>query len=535
MKKKIGLSLTLLSGILLTSCGNKTYGTLVLNANGGTFSDGTSQMSIKGVSGKKVENQENYSPTMSGKDVKFRGWFENAEIKGKSVDLVYPYLVTYNLYAGWAEKVVISYIVGSDKYETYSGYQGETFELAEYETEDIFYGWFFDAEFKERCSLTSLPEKDTTLYGKVEENPSINLHYSETNVVQYKAKAGIKLEENFDVPSKDGSKFVGWFTESGSQFYFDYMPGATIDLYPKFVKEVTISFEANGGTAVSSLNGYQGEKITQDIEISTKENHYLEGWYTDSSLTNRFSFDTFPNENTTLYAKWTIYPKLSFTYEGTTVAETYDDIYLPSGKQIPELPKPSLTGYNFLGWFTSNESGGYDIFTNKFMPSTDVVLVGRFEKHRMVKIITQYAGVDLNSKDVELIQESIDGEWWSNNYQVPVGYVQKNIYTDSVDKTNLILLPYNPISDVTIVVDLAKIVTVKFYNGSEYLYSISGGEGMTMNIETIQEHISKPGFTVEGFYEDAGFLINNPMKVFPTAEKTGESLELNVYVKYFKD
>ena len=82
-KTKILIPLVLL--ISLPSCSNKKYGTLILDANGGLFSDGTVAKEIKGVSGRKLvfeESETEYIPTKENAMIK--GWYENKEATGSS-------------------------------------------------------------------------------------------------------------------------------------------------------------------------------------------------------------------------------------------------------------------------------------------------------------------------------------------------------------------------------------------------------------------------------------------------------------------
>lgn len=535
MKKKY--IVPFLSMLVLTSCENKTYGKIILNANGGTFKDNVKELEIKGLSGKTVTENEDLVPKNG--ELKFKGWYENAECKGNSLKLVFPYLVTYTVYAGWAEKVNVKYYVGLEEYAIDTGYQGDDFVLKEYETDEIFFGWYYDKEFKEKCNIYSYPNTDIELYAKIEENPTISLHYSESKVINHKDKAGSKIEKQFEVPSKEGYKFIGWYTKEDKQFYFDYMPGTSLDLYPKFLKKVTISFETHGGTTVTNLVGYQGEKIIDSIPLTFKNNYYLDGWYIDSIETGtKFEFDIFPDDDMVLYAKWVINPCITFDYETGKESTAYDTIYLPQNSVIPPLPEPVLEGHRFIGWYTIDDSGNYQLFVDKIMPNRNIELIGRFTELRRATITTIYQNESTGEKEhlwdssIVLITDTIDGEWWNKNYSIPSGYVLSNIYINDILPENIITLPYNPDGDVNIVVAVVKEVKIRIFDDTKLLLTLTGGEGMSYDINLYMDKLNKDGYVIEGFYEEKTFTNAYAMKMFPREIKTGPSLTLDLYIRY---
>lgn len=70
----------------------------------------------------------------------------------------------------------------------------------------------------------------------------------------------------------------------------------------------TVTFETNGGSAVSAQTVLTGQKATEP-EIPTREGYQFAGWYSDSGLTTSYDFDSSVTGNVTLYAKWTAEPK----------------------------------------------------------------------------------------------------------------------------------------------------------------------------------------------------------------------------------
>ncbi len=81
-------------------------------------------------------------------------------------------------------------------------------------------------------------------------------------------------------------------------------PGSSDPSSQSSIAQYTITFNANGGSSVSSVvydDGTQAAKPTDP----TKANYIFDGWYYDSALTNKVTWPFEVTESVTLYAKWT--------------------------------------------------------------------------------------------------------------------------------------------------------------------------------------------------------------------------------------
>ena len=112
----------------------------------------------------------------------------------------------------------------------------------------------------------------------------------------------------------------------------------------------TITFNSNDGTAVESQNVNAGEKLTEPTPAPTREGFTFDGWYEDSTFSNKFDFNTPITDSMTLYAKWTE-NKYTLTFDanggsGTMAAKTglTGEYTLPTN----EFTAPS--GKQFKGW-----------------------------------------------------------------------------------------------------------------------------------------------------------------------------------------
>ena len=79
--------------------------------------------------------------------------------------------------------------------------------------------------------------------------------------------------------------------------------GAAVKLFLAPKEPVKVTFESDGGTAVSSMTIAKGQSVPKPSDPE-KEDWTFGGWYTDEALTSAYDFDAAVTEALTLYAKW---------------------------------------------------------------------------------------------------------------------------------------------------------------------------------------------------------------------------------------
>jgi len=115
-------------------------------------------------------------------------------------------------------------------------------------------------------------------------------------------------------------------------------------------RSVTVSFDAQGGSAVEAITITQLTEITEPVPV--REGYSFRGWYEESTFENQFDFTEGATRNITLYAKWEINQyTLSFeTNNGTSIADITANyqatITLPSSL--------NKEGYTFGGWYSDS-------------------------------------------------------------------------------------------------------------------------------------------------------------------------------------
>ncbi|MBN2628345.1 MAG: InlB B-repeat-containing protein [Spirochaetales bacterium] len=118
---------------------------------------------------------------------------------------------------------------------------------------------------------------------------------------------------NLTVPSGNDRRFYLIAKDSSSttlyrgEAFADLVAGESISVAIQMENVTplfTVTFESNGGTAVSSQLISQGELVSQPSYPTLSSYSFL-GWYSDPAFTTLWSFSTNTvSENMTLYAKW---------------------------------------------------------------------------------------------------------------------------------------------------------------------------------------------------------------------------------------
>mgnify|MGYP002620303521 FL=1 len=123
------------------------------------------------------------------------------------------------------------------------------------------------------------------------------------------------------------------------------------------VVDPIVSFQSNGGSSVADIQQAAGTDLTAP-SAPTKTGYTFGGWYSDSGLSQSYTFDKMPASNTTLYAKWnTVTYNISYTLNGGTNHGSNPATYHIETATIT-LGNPTKTGHTFAGWYETNDFTG---------------------------------------------------------------------------------------------------------------------------------------------------------------------------------
>jgi len=115
----------------------------------------------------------------------------------------------------------------------------------------------------------------------------------------------------------------------------------------------TITFDSNGGGSIDSITQASGTTILAPAAPS-RVGYVFDGWYIDSELINAYTFTTMPNEDTTLYAKWSLQTYyINYELDGGTNNLSNPETFNIDTPTIT-LEAPTKNGYTFMGWYDNS-------------------------------------------------------------------------------------------------------------------------------------------------------------------------------------
>lgn len=239
---------------------------------------------------------------------------------------------------------------------------------------NVFAGWYTDEALTTEFTSETEVNADTTLYAKWVEPEAEGVYYvnfysqdGQTVHLTLSAMAG-KTVAPAQGPTLVGKVFKGWSTTMQGDRpvaelkAFDFntpisdaaKQGAndkTLNLYAWYADSVTVSFIANGGTAVPSQIIAKGDTATSGQ--TTRTGYTFRGWSTDKDKYTEFDFATPVNEDLTLYAFWNadlVPVTIVYMYENPNDAEYSPagksaKVYAPAGSYV-SIEKSTITNLN---------------------------------------------------------------------------------------------------------------------------------------------------------------------------------------------
>ena len=150
--------------------------------------------------------------------------------------------------------------------------------------------------------------------------------------------------------TREGYTFSGW-VYGGSAVSSSTVVTSNMTVIATWTPNTyTVTFDSNGGSAVSSITREFGETIGS-LPNTSREGYTFEGWYSDGSSVR---FDTVVKSNMSLTASWTINTyNISFDSAGGSSVNGFTRNY---GETLGSLPTPTRTGYTFNGWTSGGSS-----------------------------------------------------------------------------------------------------------------------------------------------------------------------------------
>lgn len=301
------------------------------------------------------------TPTKSG--YVFAGWFTDKSYKN-AYDFESRVTGDLTLYGKWTSVPSGSFVV---KFDSQGGSavadqvvkSGETAQKPANPTRAgySFGGWFSDAGTQTPYSFTSPVTASTTLYAKWTTQASFTVNFNSQGgsaVASQTVKADQAAQKPAD-PTKEGQKFVGWYTDSAATIMYIFGTPVTgnLELYarwlPDTVDTAIVKFHILQGSTYAVRTIEVGGKVTKPEPDPIRTGYKFEGWYTDSAATRAYNFDTAVSADMDLYAKWTA-SKHTVKFN---LGEEFDEVTVevPHNAIIERPTDPARSTHNFDGWF----------------------------------------------------------------------------------------------------------------------------------------------------------------------------------------
>lgn len=164
------------------------------------------------------------------------------------------------------------------------------------------------------------------------------------------------------VPDRSDAFFLYWATSDGTEWDFSKPVTQDLRLYTEWrYKEsfIVIFCDPSGSETWQSVK--EGD-TAQEPDLHVRAGYFLEGWYTDSTLTNKFDLSTPITKKLTLYAKLSPVPvTLSFKYD----AEYLPPIHTHYGETITLPDITPVDGKIFYAYLIVGTSGNIFTYSNE--------------------------------------------------------------------------------------------------------------------------------------------------------------------------
>ena len=232
--------------------------------------------------------------------------------------------------------------------------------------------------------------KDEAIEGSSEETEELEvgeplmsppLKESEKVTVTFNSDGGSSIpEQTIDkgsmatepkAPTKTGFDFVEWQKDGAK---FDFNTQITSDLVLKAVWEAklfTVTFDTDGGSAVSAQTVKYNMTANKPSQDPTKEGAIFAGWYKEKTFKNEFDFLKPITAETTIYAKWKANPVtkgLNISERSYSNGRFYGKVTDSDGVAVKDA---TVSLYNYNGSLVrpavkTDANGYFDIYVGDY-------------------------------------------------------------------------------------------------------------------------------------------------------------------------
>jgi uncharacterized repeat protein (TIGR02543 family) len=269
--------------------------------------------------------------------------------------------------------------------------------------------------------------------------------------------------------SRSDYEFQGWFDSAsgGTEVEFPYSPSANLTLYAQWLPIYTVTFDAQGGSAVDPRDV---AKIASSPS-TTRANFEFQGWFDSASGGSQISFQYQPLSDVTIYAQWLPIYTVTFDAQGGSAVDPRDVA------KIASSPSTTRANFEFQGWFDSASGGSQISF--QYQPLSDVTIYAQWLPIYTVTFDAQ-GGSAVDPRDVAKIASSPSTT--KSTFLFDGWYTQAS---GGIEAT----FPYQPLANVTLYAQWIPL----------YVLSFNAQSGSSVGDEEVEVLSSSPTTTRDGF------------------------------------
>jgi uncharacterized repeat protein (TIGR02543 family) len=278
--------------------------------------------------------------------------------------------------------------------------------------------------------------------------------------------------------SRSDYEFQGWFDSAsgGTEIEFPYSPNANLTLYAHWLQIFTVTFDAQGGSAVDPRDV---AKIASSPS-TTRANFEFQGWFDSASGGSQISFQYQPLSDVTIYAQWLPIYTVTFDAQGGSAEDPRDVA------KIASSPSTTKSTFLFDGWYTQ-ASGGIEA-TFPYQPLANVTLYAQWIPLYVLSFNAQ-SGSSVGDEEVEVLSSSPTTTRDGFEFQG---------WFDAASGGSAISFPYTPASNTTLYAQWLPIYTVTF--NTQRGTSVSSQDVVRV---TSAPTTTRYGYSLQGWFEAA--------------------------------
>ena len=247
---------------------------------------------------------------------------------------------TTSIVARWVENITVTFNANGGTVSPNSKSFSPGTAIGELPTPEYpgytFIGWYLDNTWATGVTESTVFNSTTSIVARWVENITVTFDANGGSVSPNSKtfSPGTAIGE-LPTPEYPGHTFKGWYIDNtwATEVTTSTVFNSTTSIVAKWVQNITISFDADGGTASFNSKSIEPGTAIGELPTATNGDEIFDGWYLDNGLYDtEITEQTVANTSLNVIAKW-----VSVKY----VAEVNGTLYETLDRAIADVP---LTG-----------------------------------------------------------------------------------------------------------------------------------------------------------------------------------------------